>query len=134
VALEPGSPTGRPLGDGQLGAAISNAVVHIQREYLGRGPTKARSTMHDNTIVVLMQDTLTRAEQSLVADGQRDEVLRIRQSLQRTMRADMVAAVERLTTRSVVAFMSAHHIDPDISCEIFVLDGAGAGDEGPAGR
>jgi uncharacterized protein YbcI len=114
-----------PPGDhttGQLSASISNAIVHLHREYLGRGPTKARTSIRDDTVVVLMSDTLTKAENSLVADGKADEVLTTRHSLQRTMRADMVSAVENLTCRAVVAFMSTNHIDPDLACEILILE------------
>lgn len=118
----------RPAG-GQLTAAICNAVVHIHREYLGRGPNKARASVRDDTIVVIMQDTLTKAEQSLVADGRLEDVLRIRQSFQRTMRADIVAAVEQLTGRTVLAFMSDTHIDPDLACEVIVLEPDGSEDD-----
>jgi uncharacterized protein YbcI len=97
-------------------------MVRIQREYLGRGPTKARTLMRDNVIVVLMQDTLTKAERSLVADGKHEEVRRVRQSFQRTMESDVVAAVQDLTGRAVVAFMSDTHIEPDLSCEVIVLE------------
>jgi hypothetical protein len=34
----------------------------------------------------------------------------------------MVAAVETVTGRAVTAFMSANHVDPDLTVEIFVLD------------
>jgi uncharacterized protein YbcI len=122
VPSDPGPATGEHLVGGQLNAAISNAMVRIQREYLGRGPTKARALMRDNVIVVLMQDTLTKAERSLVADGKQEDVMRVRHSFQRTMRADVVAAVEELTGRSVIAFMSDTHVDPDLACEIFVLE------------
>jgi hypothetical protein len=37
------------------------------------------------------------------------------------MRADLVAAVERLSRRRVLAFMSSNHTDPDMAAEIFVL-------------
>lgn len=127
---DPASSTGERPAGGQLLAAICNAVVHIQREYLGRGPNKARASIRDDTIVVLMQDTLTKAEQSLVADGRQEDVMRIRQSFQRTMRAEIVEAVERLTGRGVVAFMSDAHIDPDLACEVIVLDGPIAGETG----
>ncbi len=52
------------------------------------------------------------------------------------MRADLVGAVEALTKRRVIAFMSDNHIDSDIATETFLLapralkpvdsDGAGA--------
>jgi uncharacterized protein YbcI len=38
------------------------------------------------------------------------------------MREDLVAAVEALTGRSVLAFMSDNHIEPDLACEVFVLE------------
>lgn len=38
------------------------------------------------------------------------------------MRHDLVAAVEELTGRTVVAFMSDNHVDPDMAAELFVLD------------
>jgi uncharacterized protein YbcI len=131
VPTDPRPATGEHLVGGKLSAAISNAMVRIQREYLGRGPTKARALMRDNVIVVLMQDTLTKAERSLVADGKQEEVLRVRQSFQRTMKADVVAAVEELTGRTVVAFMSDTHIEPDISCEVFVLEPEPGEGDGP---
>jgi uncharacterized protein YbcI len=121
--------TDGPAGGGQLYTAISNAVVGIQREYLGRGPTKARTSIRDNTVVVVMQDTLTKAERSLVAAGKQDEVLQIRHSFQFAMRDDLVAAVERLTGQPVIAFMSDNHIDPDLACEILVLAPGPTGDQ-----
>ena len=122
MAPHPGTSTGEEQRAGQMSASISNAIVHLHREYLGRGPTKARTSIRDDTIVVLMTDTLTKAEHSLVADGKADEVLSTRHSLQGTMRNDMVSAVERITGRTVMAFMSTNHIEPDLACEILILE------------
>jgi uncharacterized protein YbcI len=122
VGVDPALSRNDRSGSGEVNAAISNALVRLHREYLGRGPTKARTSIRDNTVLVLMQDTLTKAEQSLIADGKQDEVLQTRHSFQMTMRSDMVAAVEGITGRKVIAFMSGNHIEPDLACEIFVLE------------
>jgi uncharacterized protein YbcI len=122
VSNDPGTPAADHLAGGQLNAAISNALVRIQREYLGRGPTKSRVSIRDDVVVVLMEDTLTKAEHSLVAAGRQEEVQRTRRSFQQTMRADITAAVEQLTGRKVIAFMSDTHIDPDIACEVLLLE------------
>jgi hypothetical protein len=37
---------------------------------------------------------------------------------------DAIASVEELTGRTVTAFMSANHIDPDLAAELFVLEPA----------
>jgi uncharacterized protein YbcI len=110
----------RPAG-GSIPAAISNAAVRIMAEYTGRGPTKARTSIRDDVVLILMQDTLTKAERSLLAAGQADFVMETRHRFQITMRNDLIAAVEILTERKVIAFMSTNHADPDMAAEIFVL-------------
>jgi uncharacterized protein YbcI len=40
------------------------------------------------------------------------------------MKEDFTEAVERLTGRKVVAFISGNHVDPDLAVEMFILDGA----------
>jgi uncharacterized protein YbcI len=108
--------------DGQVGAAVSNAIVHLVREYTGRGPTRARTYYSGDLVSVVMADALTKADRSLVADGKGDLVRHVRQEFQRTMREDMVEAVESITERKVIAFMSDNHVDPDMAIEAFVLE------------
>lgn len=110
-----------PPAAGTVSSAISNAVVRLLSEYTGRGPTKARTYMNDDYIAVVLQDTMTKGERSLVRDGKVTQVLDTRKAYQLTMREDLVGAVERLTGRTVVAFLSDNHIDPDIAVESFVL-------------
>jgi uncharacterized protein YbcI len=107
---------------GALNAAVSNAVVGLLREYVGRGPTKARTIHSGNLVLCVLEDTMTKSERTLADAGQNEFVLRIRHALQNTMEDDLSAAVERLTSRKVVAFMSSNHVEPDIAAELFVLD------------
>jgi uncharacterized protein YbcI len=106
---------------GPLLASISRAVVRIVHEYTGRGPTKARTSIRDDIVVVMLQETLLKAEQSLIRDEKDRVVVEIRRTFQQTMREDLSAAVEMLTERKVIAFMSDSHLDPDYSVELFVL-------------
>jgi len=107
---------------GRIAAAISTAVVHVFAEHTGRGPTRARTTIDGETVVVILQDAMTKAEQSLVDAGRHAEVLQLRRTFQEAMRHDLIAVVERLTARSVQAFMSANHVAPDAAAEVFLLD------------
>ena len=107
---------------GRVAAAISTAVVHVFSDHTGRGPTRARTTIDGETVVVILQDAMTKAEQSLVDAGRHAEVLQLRRTFQETMRHDLIAVVERLTARSVQAFMSANHVAPDAAAEVFLLD------------
>ena len=93
-------------------------IVH---EYTGRGPTRARTSIRDDVVVVVLQETMLKAERSLVEDNKAELVAHMRRSFQQTMRADMSAAVAKLTGREVIAFMSDSHLEPDYSVEVFVL-------------
>ena len=106
---------------GARAAAISNLLVRLMAEYTGRGPTKARTYINEDLVTVVLQDTLTRGEQSLVRDGRASLVLTTRKAYQQTMRADMVAGVEEIMEREVMAFLSDNHIEPDVAVESFVL-------------
>ena len=92
-AAAPAAPEARPSGT--LSAAISNAVVGLLHNYTGRGPTRARTTIGADTIVVTLRDSLTKAERTLADHGQSLEVLAMRRAFQGAMRDDLVAAVER---------------------------------------
>ena len=106
---------------GSKAAAISNMIVRTMSEYTGRGPTKARTHLGDDLVTVVLQDTLTKGERSLVSDGRQDLVLSMRKAFQITMRPDLIAGVEEILGRDVAAFMSDNHIEPDVAVEIFVL-------------
>jgi hypothetical protein len=73
-------------------------------------------------VVVLLEDTLTKGERRLVAQGRDIRVLDYRAEFQAAMREDAIAKIEELTGRKVTAFMSANHIDPDLAAELFVLE------------
>ena len=108
--------------NGSIASTISTAAVRLLNEYTGRGPTKAKTTLNGDLVVIVLADQLTRGERTLVADGQGDFVLSMRHRFQMTMREDLVAAVEASTERKVIAFMSDSHIDPDMAAEVFILE------------
>ena len=110
------------LMDGALSGAISGEVISLLHRYTGREPTQARTFVHDNLIFCLLGDTVTEAEQSLVTGGDYASLLDTRSLFQHTMRADLTEAVERLSGRRVIAFMSQTHVDPDFGVEAFVLE------------
>jgi len=107
--------------DHSVSADISRSVVHLLSQYTGRGPTKARTYISEDLILVALRDSLTKGDRSLVASGNIDVVLDARSAYQAAMKEDLIAIVEKRTGRTVVAFMSENHIDPDIAVESFVL-------------
>jgi uncharacterized protein YbcI len=114
---------------GSQALKISNAMVQLLAKYTGRGPTKARTTIGRNHVLVVLADTLTKGERSLAEAGFSEHVLATRSVYQQAMRAEAVQMVARLTGRTVVGFMSDNHLEPDLGAEIFVL-----GDDGESGE
>jgi uncharacterized protein YbcI len=111
----------RPHG-GQLAAAISDAVVKALARTTGRGPTKAKTTLGDNGVFVVLQDSMTRGEQTLADAGQGAAVLDLRRRWQGVMKVQISREIEELTGRKVIGFMSDNHIDPDLAVEVFILE------------
>jgi len=110
-----------PLEGGALNAAISETIVRLVAETTGRGPTKARTTIDRDLIVVVLQNSLTPGERYLADSHRGEQVLDMRRAYQDAMSADCIAAIEDLTGRTVLAFMSANHIHPDLAAETFIL-------------
>jgi uncharacterized protein YbcI len=117
----PGTDTAHSSPGGSKSAAISNLTVRLLSQYTGRGPTKARTFFNDDMVTVVLQDTLTKAETTLVEKERRELVLLTRTTFQEVMGDDLIAGIEEITGRTVIAFLSANHIDPDIAIETFIL-------------
>jgi uncharacterized protein YbcI len=103
-------------------AMISTSAVQLLRDYTGRGPTQAKTLINQDLVTVLLADTLTKGERTLVERGGSDRVLQLRHEYQLAMRDDLIAVVEGQLDRKVAAFMSQNHIDPDLAIEVFVLE------------
>jgi uncharacterized protein YbcI len=112
---------------GSKSAAISNLTVRLLSQYTGRGPTKARTFFNEDMVTVVLRDTLTKGELSLVENDHGEMVLATRKTFQDVMGADLTAGVEQILQRKVVAFLSANHIGPDIAVETFLLAPEGNG-------
>jgi uncharacterized protein YbcI len=110
-----------PRGD-SLSREISRAIVGLFKEYVGRGPTVAKTYIHDDLVVCVLHDTMTRAEQTLTGEGKAEEVRQLRRSFQALFREGASREIERIVGRPVVAFLSDHAVEPDWAVEAFVLE------------
>jgi uncharacterized protein YbcI len=127
VHADSGDTTDR-LSGGHLLAAISTSFVAILREHYGRGPMKAKTYVLDDIIVVVMRGSgFTALEQTIMDSGEPDRVIAMREDFQRVMAKRYKETIHELTGRNVVAFLSQAHVEPDITMEIFFIDGALAG-------
>ena len=110
-----------PDPHGRLGAAISDAMVAIVRDAVGRGPTRARTFIHDDVIVCLLHETMTPLERTLHVEQRDDTVQELRDVLHTAMGPQAQQRIEALTGRSVLATLADHHRDPDAGVFVFLL-------------
>lgn len=134
-------------GNTDLGI-VAREMVRLFKSQFGRGPTVARAHWAGpDTIVCVLEDTLTPAERKLVDLGQHQAVRDMRTALEHATVPEFCAPIEALTGRKVKAFTSALDTVADgLAIEMWVLhppgyDGPGRvqrGDEigevGPIGR
>jgi uncharacterized protein YbcI len=118
-------PDQAPLTRGEIAAEISTTLVQLVKEHADRGPTKCRTYIDDDLIIVLMRGGFSRLEDTLFEDGKFLDVRGMRQAFQDTMEGRFTEVIERVTGREVAAFMSASHQRPDLQMEVFVLNGGG---------
>ena len=114
--------SGSRLADGALNAAIANEIVKLVADNTGRGASKSHAFIHDDVLVCVLENGATKAEVKLVAAGKAELVRAGRDALQRAMEQELVAAVERLTGRTVRVFLSGSSTHAEASVEVFVLE------------
>jgi uncharacterized protein YbcI len=102
---------------------ISNKIVHLYKEQLGRGPTKARANYAGgNTLVVTLENTLVPAERKLVELGEARRMAESRLMTMQGAEAEFCAAVEQATGRKVRAMVCGLAAEADISTKVFYLE------------
>ena len=107
---------------GEVLANISTGLVRLHSRYYGKGPTKAKTYLVDDTVVCILRGGFTTVERTLIEGGNVEAVYQIRRSFQQAMEGHFTAIVEAAMGRKVIAHMSQIHQDPDLAVEIFVLE------------
>src|SRR4051812_34907764 len=113
--------TGDRSSLGAMRATISNEIVRFQAEYYGKGPTRAKTYIVEDLVVVVLEESFTRAEKTLAERGERDAIQHIRRRFQQQMAESFTSIVEQVTGRKVRAFLSETNIEQDVSVETFLL-------------
>ena len=111
-------------------AAISDGLVHLHMQFYGRGPTRAKSHLVDDTVLCVLWDGFTTVEETLIAQHEATAVESFRRTFQSAMKSQFVEVVEQATGRTVIAYMSQVHVDPNVAVELFLLAPEGERQDG----
>ena len=110
---------------GEVLAQISTGLVQLHSRFYGKGPTKAKTHLVNDTVISILRGGFTTVERTLIDQGNVDPVYEMRRSFQKVMEEQFTAVVEEATGRKVIAYMSQIHQSPDLAVEIFVLEPLG---------
>ncbi|HEX3239782.1 MAG TPA: Na-translocating system protein MpsC family protein [Solirubrobacterales bacterium] len=105
----------------RLTDAISAAMVDLYGRFYGHDRTTATTYINDNVVVCILEDILSTGESQQIADGASSDVIDGRVAFQAGAEDEFSLAIERLTGRTVTAFLSANQTDPGVASELFFL-------------
>jgi uncharacterized protein YbcI len=114
---------------------ISNAAVRVYKAAFGRGPTHARARFAgDDTLVVLLQDTMTVPERRLAALGEHERLRTHRLLLHKVVEDELRAVVEEVLERPTLSLISGLDTQRDVAAEVVLLAPVPDGDPAGADR
>jgi uncharacterized protein YbcI len=111
-----------PLAGDPLLTAVTDAMIALHRRYHHRVPVTAKTLMlGDDLLACVLGGVYTDVEKTMIEVQRGTTVQETRSAFQNAMQHKFIEAVERLSGRNVLAFISNQHIGPDIEIELFVL-------------
>ena len=112
-----------PLEGDELLAAVTDTLVELHKRYHHRKPVTAKSMlMSEDLLACVMGGVYTEVEQTMIELQRHTTVQETRSAFQIAMQERFISAVERLSGRHVLAFISNCHAGPDLEIELFVLE------------
>ena len=106
----------------ELLAAVTESMVSFHQRYYHRAPVTAKTIrLGDDLIACVLGGVYTDVEKTMIEIQRSTIVQETRNAFQDAMQEKFVSAIETLSGRQVLAFISNHHVAPDIEIELFFL-------------
>jgi uncharacterized protein YbcI len=103
-------------------AEVTAAMVALHERYHHRKPVTAKTQLlGDDLLVCILGGVYTDVEKTMIELEKITVVQETRSDFQTAMQHKFIEAVERISGRSVLAFISNSHVGPDLEVEIFML-------------
>ena len=97
-------------------------MVALHHHYYHRAPVTAKTTLLGGDLLAcVLGGVYTDVEKTMIELERTTIVQETRNAFQNAMQHRFIAVVERLSGRRVLAFISNHHVGPDMEIELFLL-------------
>jgi uncharacterized protein YbcI len=111
-----------PLTGDALLEGVTEAMVALHQRYHHRAPVTAKTQLlGDDLLACVMGGVYTDVEKTMIELQRGTIVQETRSAFQQAMQHKFIDAVQRLSGRRVVAFISNQHVGPDLEIELFML-------------
>ena len=108
-------------GDALL-VAVTDAMVALHKRYHQRKPVTAKTQLLGGDLLAcVLGGVYTDVEKTMIELQRIPLVQETRSAFQTAMQDKFISQIERLSGRDVLAFISNHHVGPDIEIELFML-------------
>ena len=108
-------------GDALL-AAVTESMVALHERYHGRRPASGKALMMGaDLLACVLGGVYTEVEKTMIELQRTTVVQETRSAFQEAMQDRFIDVVQRLSGRRVVAFISNHHVGPDLEVELFMF-------------
>jgi uncharacterized protein YbcI len=116
------APTTPLSGDALLGA-VTDEMVALHERYHHRTPVTAKTQLLDGDLLAcVLGGVYSDVEKTMIELQRTALVQETRSAFQGAIQHKFIDAVERLSGRGVIAFISNNHVGPDMEIELFLLD------------
>jgi uncharacterized protein YbcI len=110
------------LSGDELLAAVTEAMVGFHQRYYHREPVSAKTMLlGDDLLACVLGGVYTDVEKTMIEIQRSTLVQETRNAFQTAMQDKFINTVQKLSGRRVLAFVSNHHVGPDIEIELFLL-------------
>jgi uncharacterized protein YbcI len=116
-------PPSPPLSGDALLVAVTDAMVGLHERYYHRVPVTAKTLFLGNDLIAcVLGGVYTDVEKTMIELQHTTIVQETRSAFQNAMQHKFIALIEGLSGRDVLAFISNHHVGPDMEIELFMLN------------
>ncbi|MDJ0726702.1 MAG: DUF2294 domain-containing protein [Prochloraceae cyanobacterium] len=106
---------------GQLERTLSQRIQAFYKERIGHQPSKVTCQLFDEKLAIILEDSITNAEELLLEEGQKDLAKKVRISLDDAIKPKLITLIEEILEVEVTDLLSDSTLETSRTGTIAVL-------------
>lgn len=111
------------LTRGQLERKLSQKIQAFYRQHLGHQPSKVTCQIFDAKLAIILENSITNAEQILVDEGKSELAEKVRTNLDNAIQPELKELIEETTGIKIIDILSDATFDTGRTGIIIILSG-----------